>query len=104
MLVIGCSLASLSFRQVFGRWQIYVLAAFKMVLLPVMGYLILSRFVTNEWILGITCMTLCMPVATNTTIISYQNHGDDALASSDVFLTTLLSVVSIPLIMSLLFR
>lgn len=104
MLVIGCSLASLSFRQVFGRWQIYVLAAFKMVLLPVMGYLILSRFVTNEWILGITCMTLCMPVATNTTIISYQNHGDDALASSGVFLTTLLSVVSIPLIMSLLFR
>ena len=34
----------------------------------------------------------------------YQNHGDDALASSGVFLTTLLSVVSIPLIMSLLFR
>ena len=47
---------------------------------------------------------LCMPSATNTAIISYEYGGDGELASSGVFLTTLLSVVSIPALMYLLFR
>ena len=41
-----------------------------------------------------------MPAATNTAIISYEYGGDVELASSGVFLTTLLAVVSIPALMS----
>ena len=103
MLVIGCSLASLSFRDVFGHWQIYVIALVKLICMPLLGYAILHLFVSNEMVLGISIMTLCMPVATNATIISYQQKGNDSLASSGVFLTTLLSVVTIPLMMTILF-
>lgn len=104
MLVIGSSLAQMDLRKIFGNWRIYVLCALKMVVVPLLMYAVLRLVIQNQLMLGVTMVTLCMPVATNTTIISYQNHGDDALASSGVFLTTLLSVVSIPLIMSLLFR
>ena len=103
MLVIGCSLAQMQLKSVFGRWQIYALAAIKLIFVPLLGYLVLRKLVTNELMLGVSVVVLCMPVATNTTIISYQQHADDRLASAGVFVTTLLSVVTVPLMMHLLF-
>ena len=103
MLIIGCSLAQMELKSVFGRWRVYVLALLKLILLPLLGYLILHPMVKNELMLGVSMVTLCMPVATNATIISYQQHADDKLASSGVFVTTLLSVVTLPLMMALLF-
>ena len=46
---------------------------------------------------------LCMPIATNTTILSYQYGADETAASSGVFVSTLLSLLTIPLMMQLLF-
>lgn len=103
MLVIGCSLAQMDLKSVFGRWRIYALAALKLIAVPLLAYLALRRVVQNELILGVSIVTLCMPVATNTTIISYQQHADDKLASAGVFVTTLLSVATLPLMMYLLF-
>ena len=54
-------------------------------------------------LLGVAVVTLCMPVATSTTILSYECHADSQTASAGVFLTTLLSVVSVPAMMLLLF-
>lgn len=103
MLVIGCSLAQMSLRSVFVRWRVYVLAGIKMVAVPLLVYGVLHRFVTNELILGVTVVILSMPVATNAPIICCQCGVDEELASSGVFLTTLVSVVSIPALMWLLF-
>ena len=44
-----------------------------------------------------------MPIATNTTILSYQYGVDETVASSGVFISTLLSLLTIPLMMKLLF-
>lgn len=103
MLIIGCSLAQLSLKEVFGKWQMYVLAVLKLVALPVVGWLILRLFISDESLLGVLVVTLAMPAATNATIISYQYGGDEKMASSGVFLTTLFSVVTIPFVMWLLF-
>ena len=103
MLVIGCSLAQMPLKTVFSRWRVYVLAAVKMLLVPVLAYALLHRFVTNELILGVTIVILSMPVATNVPIICCQCNQDEDLGASGVFLTTLLSIGSIPLIMQLLF-
>ena len=102
MLVIGFSLAQMPLKTVFSRWRVYVLAAVKMLLVPVLAYALLHRFVTNELILGVTIVILSMPVATNVPIICCQCNQDEDLGASGVFLTTLLSIGSIPLIMQLL--
>lgn len=44
-----------------------------------------------------------MPIATNTTILSYQYGADETTASSGVFVSTLLCMLTIPLMMKLLF-
>ncbi len=103
MLIIGCSLAQLSLKEVFGKWQMYVLAVLKLLLLPIAGWFVLRLFITDKVLLGVFVVTLAMPSATNATIISYQYGGDEKMASSGVFLTTLFSVATIPFVMWLLF-
>ena len=103
MLIIGCSLAQLSLKEVFGKWQMYVLAVLKLLVLPIAGWFVLRLFITDKVLLGVFVVTLAMPSATNATIISYQYGGDEKMASSGVFLTTLFSVATIPFVMWLLF-
>lgn len=103
MLVIGCSLAQMPLKRVFTRWRVYVLALVKMVAVPLLAYAALHRLVTNELILGVTIVILSMPVATNVPIVCCQCGRDEELGASGVFLTTLLSMATIPVIMQALF-
>jgi len=104
MLVIGCSLAQMPLSRPFRNWRLYPLAAVKMILIPTAVYFCLRPFLKDQLLLGIAVVMMCMPAATNTAIISYEYGGDVELASSGVFLTTLLAVVSIPALMYLLFH
>lgn len=104
MLIVGCSLAQIRFGKIFGNWRIYVLAAMKMVLVPLLAFFALRGAVQNETVLCTVVAILCMPIATNTTILSYQYGADEATASSGVFLSTLLCLLTIPIMMQLLFR
>jgi predicted permease len=52
--------------------------------------------------LGILTVEAAMPTATAATMLSLQYGGNDKLASEGVFLTTLFSVVTIPLLLFLL--
>ena len=70
---------------------------------PVAGYFVLRPLISNQLVLGVVVAVLGMPIASNFTMLSAQYDRDQKLAASAVFITTLLSVVSIPLLMGLLF-
>lgn len=103
MLVVGCSLAPLRFGDVFQNWRIYILAILKMIVCPMIAYFLLKPLVNDPLLIGIPVLIAGMPVATNTTIVCYQEEGNTKLASSGVFLTTLMSSFTIPLMMWILF-
>lgn len=103
MLIIGCSLAQISMKEIFGKWRTYVMAVLKMILLPIVIWSILRLFIKDTMILGVVTVISAMPVATNSTIISYQFGGDKNLSSSGVFITTLMAVVTVPVLMTVLF-
>lgn len=103
MLILGCALSQCSLRDVFGRPKLYLLALIKLIVVPLAAVFVLRTFIKDPLLLSLTTVVLAMPAATNATILTYQNHGDDRLAASGVFLTTLLSVASVPGLMLLLF-
>ena len=41
MMVIGCALASVPLRDVFGNWRLYVISLLKLLVIPVCAYLLL---------------------------------------------------------------
>ena len=74
-----------------------------MLAVPLLGYAVLRHVLTNEFALCVLTVILCMPIATNTTILSYQYGADETVSSSGVFISTLLCMLTIPLMMKLLF-
>jgi hypothetical protein len=102
MIVIGVSLAGISFKSVFTEIRLYPYLLIKQLLLPVLAYLLLKNFITNPYILGIAVIIIAMPVATSAVLFANRYDNDVALATKGVFITTLASVVTIPLITYLL--
>ena len=103
MLVIGIALANVPVGRVFTNWRLYVINAIRLLVLPVLVWLVLRQFDMNPLILGVTVVISAMPVATMTTLLAAKYGEDEQLAASGVFLSTLMSLITIPLLMWLLF-
>ena len=103
MLIIGCALSAIPVRSLFTNGRLYGVALLKLAVLPAASYFLLRPLLPNPTTLGVMVAVMAMPVASNFTILSAQYDKDQKLASASVFLTTLLSVGTIPLLMGLLF-
>lgn len=103
MLVIGCALASFPLKKLFTKWRIYVWCAIKLVVIPLLVYSVLRLVVKDPLILQVMVVLSALPVATNATLLCAKYDGDQETAASGVFLSTLLSVVILPLLLKVLF-
>lgn len=102
LLVIGISIAKQPLRRVLGSPRIYALAALRLVGLPVLLWLGLRWFIADPVVLGVIVVVFAMPTATMVSMLAGEYGGDEEAAVQGVFLTTLLSMVTIPLLMALL--
>ena len=103
MVVIGCALASIPLKQVFTNWRIYAAAAVRLIVCPVAVWLVLRPFTSSQLIFQVIVTLAALPSATNITLLSSQYDGDVATASSGLFMTTILSLVTLPVLLNLLF-
>jgi predicted permease len=102
MLILGSTLAFIPIKAVFSEYRIYLMTFVKLLVIPVLTWLLLSLFVTDKLILGVLVALSAMPAATNATMLCMEYGGNEQLASKGVFLTTLFSVITIPLLLFLL--
>jgi len=96
MLLIGSTLANMPIKEVFNDLRIYPFTFIKQFLIPIVSFPILSFFIKDTYLLGITFVVISMPVANSAVLFATEYGGDLKLAAKAVFLTTLVSVVSIP--------
>lgn len=101
MLLIGATLANINVKEIFTEVRLYPYTIIKQIIIPVIAYPILSRCIQDPYILGITLIMLAMPVANSAVLFSSEYGGDVELAAKSVFITTLMSVVTIPAIVSI---
>lgn len=98
MMVIGASLATIDLKKLFTDVKLLVFSVIKLLVIPIVGVLIIKRFVSNEMICGVCMVMLATPVGSMTAMLAQQYDGDYEMASKGVALTTILSVVTIPLV------
>ncbi len=101
MLVIGSTLATIPLKEVFTEWRIYPYTLIKQVIIPILVFPILNFFIKDPLILGITLIVISMPVANSAVLFATEYDGDISLAAKTVFMTTLFSVGTIPLIVAM---
>lgn len=104
MMVIGASLATMNFKKMFGNVKMWAFSFIKMIILPIIGTLLVRMATDNVSIIGVTMVMLSVPVGSMTAMLASEYDGDYALSSEMVAMTTLLSVVTFPLVTMLLGR
>ncbi|QAA32529.1 AEC family transporter [Clostridium manihotivorum] len=101
MMLIGSTLAKLNLKEVFTELRIYPYTIIKQILIPLVSYPILRYFIASPLVLGVALINLAMPVGNIAVLFANQYDGDVELAAKSVFITTLLSVFTIPLIVAI---
>lgn len=102
MITTGSALAMIPIKEIFRGWRIYPTVIIKTVILPIFVWLVLKNIVTDHLILGVLVMLSGMPTASIATMMCIEYGGNEKLASRGVFLSTVISVITIPLLMYIL--
>ena len=90
MLVIGTSLGGISVRSVLTDWRVYVVSAVRLLVCPLLTWLVLRPFAAGA-LLGISVLMAACPSAMLVTALCLQYGRSDAFASKCIFLSTILS-------------
>lgn len=97
MIVIGIRLANVSFRNLFlDKWA-YVSCAFKLIVMSLISILAVAFLPISVTVKYAIFFLLSMPSATSTVLFAVQFGGDSESGSVFVLLSTVLSVITIPL-------
>ncbi|HSV56664.1 MAG TPA: AEC family transporter [Magnetospirillaceae bacterium] len=103
MTVIGAVLARMDARGVLGNPRVYLTSAYRLLVLPIATWLVLSGLGLQDRALAVPVLLAAMPVAANATILADAYGGDAETASSLVFVSTVASLATIPFLAWTLF-
>ncbi len=97
MLMIGSTLAVMDIKSVFNDARVYIFSIIKQLVIPIALFFAARLFIRDEFILGIVFIMLLMPVANTAVLFATEYGRDEGLAAKTVFITTAMSVITIPL-------
>ena len=101
MMIIGATLARIPFKTVFDELRLYPYTILKQLVLPIIAYYLLSSFIKDPLILGVTLICIAMPVGNSAVLFTNLYGGNNELAAKSVFITTIISIITIPIIVAL---
>jgi len=97
MIVIGSYIARVDLHSFISDMAVYKMAALRLVAAPAL-YLVLLLFIRPEPdLLVSTVIQASAPVAANAVLFAVQYHQDSALASKAVAVSTVFSIITIPI-------
>ena len=100
LLIIGSSMSHLPLRALLGNATVYITTLLRLVLLPIGMFFLCRALGFDAFSTSINTVVIAMPVATYGTILCLRYGRDTTLMAEVTFITTLLSMVTIPLLVS----
>lgn len=102
MIILGSIIANMKIKELFNEWRVYIFAAVKLLLVPVIAMGLMSVMpIESGLIKGCMVVLSAMPVATNASMLAIEYEGDVNLTSKGIFFTTLLCMLTIPVIVAM---
>lgn len=100
LLIIGSSMSQLPLRALLGNSTIYTTTLMRLAVLPVGIHYLMTLLGFSSFVVGINTVVIAMPVATYGTILCLRHGKDTTLITEVTFITTLLAMISIPLLVT----
>ena len=96
-------MSNLPLRSLLGNTTVYVTTLFRLALLPIGIHFLMGVLDFSPLVVNINTLVIAMPVATYGTILCLKYEKDTAMITRVTFITTLLSMLSIPALTLLFF-
>lgn len=100
LLIIGSSMSQLPLRALMGNFTVYATALFRLAILPIVVYYLCLLMGFSRFVVNINTVVIAMPVATYGTILCLKHQKDTTIITEVTFITTLLSMLTIPLLVT----
>ena len=98
LLIIGSSMSQLPLKALMGNTTVYVTTILRLGVVPVSMYFLCNLLGFDAYVVNINTVVIAMPVATYGTILCLRHNRDTTLMSEVTFITTILSMITIPLL------
>lgn len=102
MMCVGLSLGSVSLKEALLQPRLYGISLVRLIICPLAVWLVLRMFITNPVILGTIVLLAACPSAIICAILGIQYGRDGVESSEAIFISTMLSMITIPLLISVL--
>lgn len=103
LLIIGSSMSHLSLRSMLGNRTVYATSLMRLAILPVAIHFLMKALGFSDFVVNINTLVIAMPVATYGTILCLKYEKDTTTITAVTFITTVLSMITIPVLVTLLF-
>ena len=98
LLIIGSSLSHIPVRDMLGNRFAYAISLLRLIVLPLVVGVVLRLMGVDRFVANVAVVLSAMPIATNGIMMCLQYGKDERVMTQGLFLSTLFSVVTIPLI------
>ena len=98
LLIIGSSLADLPVSKLIGGPRLWIASLARLVVSPLIVWALFRLVPVDPMLIDIMVVLCAMPVATNGTMLCYQYGGDSRTMAQGTFVTTVLSIITIPIL------
>ena len=103
LMIIGSSMARLPLREIIGSGKVYAASLVRLAVVPLSLYFLFKACGVSEVINDINTVVIAMPVASFGTMFCMKYGRNPALITEITFITTVASILTIPMI-TMLFK
>lgn len=103
LLFVGSLLAGMPLGRMLASPRLWILTAVRLLALPAVLCFLLRWMGTDPLILGVAVTQMAMPAAVNGSLLCMEYGGDAECMAQITFVSTLASIVTIPILAAVLF-
>lgn len=100
MMMIGSSLALYPIKESLTDWRSYLFAGVRLLLIPFITMIICRLLNVDPYFANIAIVTNAMPVASMVLMMATQYNANKEIVTRNIIVSTLLSVVTIPVVVA----
>lgn len=98
MILIGVSVAQMDIRQLFSNVKMYAFLVIKLLIIPICAALICRQLPVDRGIYQVFVLECAVPIGSIITLVAQEYGAEDDSATIGVVLSTILSVITIPVV------
>ena len=98
MIFIGMTLAKIDITKIYKRVSMTSPVLLKMIIVPIAVAYLFTKIGINPLVIGGVVLEIAMPAQTVTSIVAMEAGSDEQYAAEYIFFSTLLSLVTLPLV------